>query len=389
MTENKKIKNVDLEEVKRAVLSYIDFSDDKREFRKSRNSFNWDIWNLKQDWTHKTEKQSQEFVPLLSVILEQLVTTVLQALTGRSDEFFSVEEGKVSDDLFDVDTITKLLSEFLFETDIVSKLAEAIKYVGLDGIVTAKVYGSLEEVHRFKLDQKVDKFEERPELGGRVIGIIDDTKKRKKKQNDLEKVSRWKLAIDILPFDDFHFDPRRSSDGYKLFEIQVFEKDLHELIRLAEQPDSPYDLEQVKKIQNSFIEEEERHRKNSQADTPDVEPSFVKTVTLKECWGVLLKEDGTVLADNCVTTIANDQFVIRKPEKNPRFDGLSPYVTAGLIDNPRSAYPKAILDAPAAMNKTYNEFYNLCLDGGFAEAHDVREVNVDGLENPEQIEGMA
>lgn len=365
------------EAVKQAILKYERISDEKREFRKIRNSVNWDTFNHIQDFSHKADDQSQEFIPTMSVVLEQLVATVLQALTGRSDEFFSIDERPAPDDIFDKDTQEKILSHFLYHADIISIISEGAKYVGLDGIVTAKVGSHVTTIPRFEAERGI-KF---LEVEGQTVA---KSQRRKPKGDDFKK---WSLALDLIPFDDFHFDPTPNPGDKRLFEIHVVERDLHNLIQFAEDT-GIYDIAVVKKIQEGFIRNEEKSRKNRQADEPEVGQglSFRKTVTVKECWGDIIDETGKVLEKNVVCAIANDEFLIRPPEKNPRFDGSSPFITGELIKHPRSQYAKAIMDGPASLNIAFNELTNLILDGSMSEAQNVNQVNYDALHEPKQIE---
>jgi len=370
----------------KAIKAYEDESESAREYRKYRNTFNWNMWNQNQDYTYKEEDESQEFVPILDGMVEQLVSTVQDALTGRSDDYFAVKTGIIEDEIFDRETLRKLILHANDQAKLIPRLSEAIKYVGLDGVVTAKVGGKIDEVPHFNAPFMVEFVKDKE------TGKVDVKRKAVKKKDKDKPFKKWIPTIDILDFDDFHYDPQPHPDGDKLYEIHVVDRDLHELIHINEY-EKIYDKDALKALKSSAgsggsadaTDQERQERRNNQADIPDIQDMpFRKRVTLKECWGTFLDPDGEVLNMNGVATIADNKVVLRKLADNMRMDGKSPFVTASLISNPKSPYPKALLDGSASLQKAYNELFNLLLDGAFNEAHNIIEVNRDALEEPEQ-----
>lgn len=365
------------QEIINASLAYHRLSDEKREFRKDYNSRNWDMWNLHQDYSHKAEDQSQEFIPKMSVVLEQLVSTVLQALTAKSSDYFTVEQGKIPDDVFTPEVVHDMLLHFVSKADSITVISDALRYVGLDGLVTVKVCSAFDSIPRFEAERGI-KFTE-------IDGVTVAGRKVDKKAG--KTLKKWRLAWDLIPFDEFHFDPNPNPDGGKLFEEHIVERDLHDLVQFAKDT-GIYDMGEINQIQESFILQEEKGRSNQQKDEPDSDERvpFRKRVTIREFWGTLLDQDGKVIKTNAVWAIANDEFLIRPPEDNPRFDGQSPFVTAALIRNPKSVYGKGMMDASALLNQTFNELTNLTIDGAAGEAQNVLFVNKDALEEPKQVE---
>ena len=365
------------DEIIQSSLAYERLSDEKREFRKRRNEVNWNMWNLNQDYSHKLPDQSQEFIPKMPVVLEQLVATVLQALTARSGDFFIVEQGKIPDAVFTPGRVHDILLHFTEQADTITVISDGLRYVGLDGLVTAKITSSFHTIPRFEAERGI-KF---IEVEGQTVA-----QRRRQKVTD-DELKKWRLAIDLIPFDDFHFDPTPNPDGKKLFEMHAVERDLHDLIQFGEYT-KIYDMDQVNEISESFIRQEEQARKNRQRDEPEtsMKTPFRKRVTVKEFWGTLLDNTGEVIEKDAVWAIANDEFLIRPPEKNPRFDGESPFVSAALLRNPQSVYGRGMMDSTSALNHTFNELVNLVIDGAAGEAQNVVSINKDALENPKQVE---
>jgi len=98
-----------------------------------------------------------------------------------------------------------------------------------------------------------------------------------------------------------------------------------------------------------------------------------------------LDEDGRLLHQNVVVTVANEKFLIRAPEPNPNWHGLSPFVVAPLLRVPFSVWHKALMDAATYLNIAMDEMFNLMLDGGLASVWGTRQIRPDFLEDARQI----
>ncbi len=207
----------------------------------------------------------------------------------------------------------------------------------------------------------------------RILPVVHT--KLKRREQDV-----WRLCIDIVPTEDYFPDPT----GRDLYEIHRVERDLHDVIDLAEQ--GIYDKSVVEQIDADFAkaqDEADKARRTNQ-ETAGV-PSFRKRVVIDEFWGDLLDEDGQVMQRNIVCAMANEQYLIRPPELNPFWHGESPFVTSPLVRVPYSVWHKAIYDHASPLNFALNEMLNLILDGGISSVWGIKQLRQDWLEDPRQV----
>ena len=194
----------------------------------------------------------------------------------------------------------------------------------------------------------------------------------------MEEDEVWKLRVDLVQPEDYFPDPT----GAGLYEIHSVERDLHEVIAMADE--GVYDksiVDQLIGIDFKKPEDEARDARDKNQDEV-VTPSFRKRVVLDEFWGTLLKSDGSVAHRNCVCTVANKRFLIRKPEPNPFWHQLSPFVAEPIIRIPWSVWGKALFDDAVSLNLAQNELFNLILDGGMAAVWGTRQIRLEDLEDP-------
>lgn len=371
------------------ILSYCEMSKRHKQKRDRKRQLNWDMFNLKQNFTHKSKGQSKEFLPKLALGIENLKSTMINALTNRGDDWFNVEKGVKVDPTFTADVVRKLIGHHLSESDAYLMLANSLVYVALDGLVVGKVGSSYTRQQRFDIQEpKQDPREEFQEPGNPFL-LAQPTRPKKPKPTKIEEkeVIRWGLSLDLIDYEDFYFDPEPNPSG-GLFEIHAVRRDLHELIEVAE-THKVYDMVVIKSINEEFERQEEESMKRRRKDEEDTEMrSFRKKVTIREMWGTLIdRNSGRVMERNVVCTIANDKYMIRPPTKNPRMDRCSPFVYSTLVDVPGSQTAKAFMDAPARLNKTLNEQYNLLLDGFFDQVKGIKQLRHDLLVDPNQVAG--
>lgn len=85
-------------------------------------------------------------------------------------------------------------------------------------------------------------------------------------------------------------------------------------------------------------------------------------ITLDEYLATVVSADGRVLADKELMVVANDQFLIRGPEKNPFWHGQDWMVYAPLVTAPLSVYGRSYMEDFGAIANTFTELTNLILD---------------------------
>lgn len=354
-----------------AVNRYRIEAEDAKRDRTIKNRFNREMFLGRQDWSHKQEGQSTEFIPKVPVSVEQMCSFVKKGLITFGD-WFSIELDRSLSLVVDGAQIREVLKCFLNDlwernnksTKFPLVVSDAVKAGLLESLMILKVHGGMMPSRRPSFTP-----EDRATKTGADISFEE------------EKV--WRLRIELVPFEDYYPDPT----GNGLYEVHRVERDLHEVIEAAE--DGMYDMAAVKQLIGSTMQrsDDEKRRDQDRNQPETTPPSFRKKIVLDEFWGTLLNEDGTVAHRNCVCTVANEKWLIRPPEPNPFWHQESPFVVAPLIRVPWSVWHKALYDHGSDLNKAINELFNLMIDGGMASVWGIKQLRMEDLEDPSQVAG--
>ena len=342
---------------------------DAKQSRLRKNARNMDAYLGKQDWSYKQDGQSTEFIPKTSVSVEMMGNFIKRGLV-KFGAYYSIETDYELSKMVSGAQLRAILDNFLNDLwDGNNKsntfpllISDGIKLGLINSLIILKVHGGMCPTRTYGFV--------------RGEGADEDTLQ-------MEEENTWKLRIDLVKPEDYFPDPT----GAGLYEIHSVEKDLHEVMEAAEE--GIYDKEVVNQLVNQDYrrpEDEER----SEADKNQNEftfSSFRKRVVLDEFWGTLLKSDGTVAHRNCVATVANKRFLIRKPEENPFWHQESPFVAEPIVRIPWSVWGKALFDDAVSLNLAQNELFNLILDGGMAAVWGTRQIRLEDLEDPGQVAG--
>lgn len=333
----KKTRDYNNNDIVNTMLMYIDESEESRKDRTILNNRNWSAYFSKQDWSNKKADQSKEFSPRTSMGVESVASFVKKTLTGFGN-YFSMTI--VNEEIMSSNQARALLMHHLQDedTDFADIIEQGIKIALLSSIMTFKVRHEVEN----------DKF---------IIKV------------DVEKPEKY------------YPDPT----GRKLYEIHEVVLDLHTVVERSEQ--GIYNKEEVSKLQTDFIEQEKLNEQERQKNHNLPKSNFRKRVLLHEIHGTIINKEGDVIEKNIVATMANKKYLLRKPRKNPRFHGKTPFVSTPIIKVPGSTWHKALYDDAVRINLYINELQNLMLDAGLAAAHDIKMLRASYLEKPEQAAG--
>lgn len=362
----------------RAVREARDSADQARDTRLWKNYQNRDLYLGRQDWSHKQPGQSTEFLPKVGTSVEQMAALVRKGLL-QFGNWFSVEvdnnvRGAIAGS--NIQSIMEVFIKNLWKhnnktQDLSTVLSDAVKIGMLESLIILKVHGGMMKTRRF--------IAEKGEMGLMEDGSMAQGEDKLRVEEDEE----WRLRIDLIRPEDYYPDPT----GNGLYEIHRVERDLHEVVEMAEA--GVYDMEAVKQLINIDyprpMDEERTDRDRNQDETTN--PGFRKRVVLDEFWGTLLNSDGTIAHRNIVCTIANDQYLIRPPEPNPFWHQESPFIAEPIIRVPFSVWHKALYDDASNLNLAINEMFNLILDGGIAAVWGTRQIRLDDLDDPGQVSG--
>jgi len=349
-----------------ALRAYKREGDDAKKTRMKKNRDNMNAYLSVQDWSHKSEGQSQEFLPKTSVAVEQFGGFVKRALT-QFGAYYDIElplgsespiSGSAIRELMNCSLDNLLVGDNKFSS-FQLQLSDGVKTGALESLCIFKIHGNMHAEPRFRF-----------EAGDQGIKL---------EQDELES---WKLRVDLVNPMNYGVDPT----GANLYEYHTVEKDLHKVIELAEQ--GVYDSAAVARLENDFKMKEEDTRQRDQTGHDDAQkPGFRKKVVITEFWCSIIDNDGKLVHRNVFCAMANDRYVIRKPTKNPFWHKKSPFVAIPLIRVPFSEWHKALFDDAVKLNFAENEIFNLIIDGGISAVWGIKQVRIDDLEDPAQAQG--
>lgn len=362
-----------------AVRSARSAADDAKQTRLWKNFQNRELYLGRQDWSHKQPGQSQEFLPKVPTSVEQMASLVRRGLVQFGPWFSVSVDNNIRQAItgFNIQAILEPFLENLWKQNnqtqnFTTVISDAVKVGMLESLIILKVHGGMMKTRRFVAEK-----------GEVKLGEDGQTVERGEDKLKVEEDSEWRLRIDLVRPEDYYPDPT----GNGLYEIHRVERDLHEVLQMAE--DGVYDSEAVQMLVNTDYPrpmDEERTDKDRNQDEA-TNPGFRKRVVLDEFWGTLLNSDGTVAHRNIVCTVANDKYLIRPPEPNPFWHQESPFIAEPIIRVPFSVWHKALYDDASSLNLAINEMFNLILDGGIAAVWGTRQIRLDDLDDPGQVSG--
>lgn len=376
--EDKKIDDSSPLTVIKVTRQYFNEAEAAKRTRAAQNEENTNLYNGKQDFSHKIAGQSAEFLPMIPIAVEQIAAFIKRALVDYGD-WFSVDLSDnpiLTDDQAREIILSQLNTMKRFDStasNFPTLISDAVKVGLLKSLLIFKVYGR-------RISRKVMHVERGNEVVESARGSISIPKFNVSQKER----SEWHLAIDLVNPDDYYPDPT----GRGLYEIHRVRRDLHEIEALADGEDAIYKKEVVNQIKDDFARVDEQLREAAEKNQDiAISPSVRKEVTIDECWGSILDEDGHVVHENAVWAVANDKYLIREPEDNPWWHNQSPFVVSPLLRVPFSVWHKALVDIAAPLNIASNELFSLMLDGAFEAVHGIKQVRPDFMEHPEDLSG--
>lgn len=364
------------EQVLRAVRAYKLEAQTARETRMRRSEQNWLAYYGESDYSNKLPGQSRQVVPKVSESVEALAAFVKRSLTDFQS-WFSVQVPQASP--IPATIVQKAIQVVLDQQQQLDEarlnfptlMSDAMKVGSLGSLMIFKVSHYPYLKRRFVAERGMEMVQ--------LPGMPPQMQPRDQLVPIEQPMSA--VVIDLIPPEDYYPDP----SGRGLYVIHTVERDLEEVQTMADQ--GAYDPDVVDQIMSDFQEQEfQSFRAWSRNQDQSSPPSFRKKVVLDECWATFLDETGRAVLRNGVCTIANDHYVIRRPTPNPYWHQQSPFVAAPLIRIPFSEWHKAVQDNAVALNNAQNELLNLIIDGGYEAVWGVRQLHLDWLEDPTQVQ---
>lgn len=346
------------------VVNYRQESESAKFDRMQQNKLNFEAYHLKQDFSHKLKGQSREFLPKVATAVEQNAYMIQQGLLNVGEWFKVDAHAGLDVDSMKIkpSTVQRLLARQLEKDGFIKRVGDAVKLGMLGGLIIAKVSGKYVNKPKYVSGKKMEK------------GKIFNTLERR-----MEKV--WQLSIELIRQEDYNVDPT----GAGLYEMEDSYIDLYKVMEMSEGDDAIYDKKAVEELIADEIDSKQAFNKARETGQNVPQGTSRKQVKITEVWGSLLNNEGELVHENVMCTIANDAYVIQQPIPNPFWHKESPYVKASLLSVPHAVWPKAVCDAATNLNFAENEVFNLLLDSGIVSVHGIKQLRTDWLEDPSQV----
>lgn len=349
-----------LDPIVTTTWTYKNEADIARRKRMEVNRRNINMYHLRQDYSHKSQGQSKEFLARQQVATDQLVSFLTQGLIDLG-LWFSIkdEKGVEEPPILTNSEIEKIVKRQLEKTDFYYKINDVLKVGALQSLMIIKLGGLMSEKAQF------------------VAEIVPGVDRR-----ELKRVTHpvWDLALDLVRPQDYYPDPT----GRGLYELQRIQMDKHELLDLARAKPDLYDIRAIESLNNN-ADEMQKSEKSRETDQNQAFESGRNIVEVFEGYGTILEPGSGKVMHKDVSWVVSDKFVIRKPQGNQWWHQKSPFIVAPIARVPFSVWHRALMDAPSVLNEALNEVYNLLLDGGMMAAFGIRQIRTDYLEDPEQV----
>lgn len=350
---------------KRYVMALREEAFQHKRNRMQLNRDNYSMYQLEHDFSHKMKGQSQEVLSKTRNATESSKAFFQQALSDLDDWFrVTTRDGSGGEGmLVRPEEMQKLLGYMLKQADYFSHVGAQTQSGLLGALAISKVHGTLVPKPKFKT-----KSEGKGRSYKKHVVVTDD--------------KTWELRFDTIRQEDYYPD----STGNDYFKLEEGMVDLSIVRQLAEGDDAIYDKEVVYGLvgwTDADLQESKKARETGQNIT---HPQMRPRVKITEFWGNVVDEkNGEILAENVVITIANNQFVIRKPTPNPLWHQKVPIVATALIEFANSVWGTALMDAGTKHNRSLIELFNLMLDSAMKAVWGINQIRTDVLDDTTQI----
>lgn len=355
-----------IEPVASAILGYYHEAKAAKFRRMKMNQENFDAYNLNGDFSHKRKGQSREYLPKQQMAVEQITSFLTQGLIDQSQ----------SDGWFDVGFKDKFVPKILQAAEWKAILNNELKKIQFDAFfqdsLKSGLLGSLmiSKCHYEMIT--ASRYEvEKPDVNNpqRAVKL-----KRKSKKT-------FKLKLELVRQEDWFPDPT----GANRYMVHAMEMDYYDLVELAKERPDVYDMAVIEALPASDSSEQ-TYKKARETDQNVPVWHNRKRVRILECWGTFLDKDGKAMHTNSVCAVTEGGMIVRPPGPIDNWDGEDPFISCPIVRVPNSVWHRAIMDAATKINLAQNELYNLMLDGGIMAVFGIKQIRMNWLENPEEVD---
>jgi len=338
------------------ITEFRKSSETARTPHKSKWDVCWDLFTNNYDFSKKLDWQSKSWVPKIPTLIRATCAVIKRAILSSKD--IGVVDGYGPVSKAKARMMQKLVMWAMGEGKFVDQFVEAL----MAGLATPGV-----NLKIYPKSIRIDTSE------GDNAGPANATMTNFRNTICYEAVSEYELF--------------RDPTGSNKYIIHRIEMDLADLKKQAEDPANGYDPLEVAKIQQTFDTATETYEKAIRAGQASgaEKPAIRKRVKIEEYWGIIYAQDGTIKFDQGTMSLANEQFLIRQPMKNPYDHQKFPILSAFPAKVPFSTWHEAFVYAVTGLARMINEMLNLTLDGFLSDSIKAYEVDIDILADPEDI----
>lgn len=311
---------------------------------------NLDLYWNRYDFSEKADWQAKEVTPEVPSFVDRFSAALKEALVSSPDGFYTVSDP--ADKEGDISGAIKRMNDGWLSTCGRSQNGAPMGFPAV--------------------------FEEQVKLGALMA---------------CSSVTTWKdkrVSIETV-------DPRfvwLDHTYRNLYRIRRVEIDKHELKSMAREKDGKgdplFNLDQIEAAANSIALKDANLREELTGTGQQIQSSR-EPVVLDEYVATIVGRDGKVIGDkDALCVVANEQFLLRGPEKNPFWHGKDWLSFAPLVTTPLSVYGRTYMEDFGSVAKTFNTLTNLILDAVYTSSLKAFAVVPGMLQNPEQIgEGIS
>ncbi len=327
----------------------------------------WNLYNMVNDFSTKSEWQSKNAIPKINMTVRSAVFMVKRSLMGPVKSFTVDgygEFGKMA--AYYVD---KLAQQHLENANYVTGITDSLHAGMLSSLMVLKVYPRYEDAYDVRIDPRAQP----------MTSMASSVKERLYK----------KLNIRVDPVDPYkmHLDP---SGGNK-YKIQEMEMDLYDLVELAKDPKNGFDKAVVAEIHESFKPQDQSETtppEQREGTLPDSkEPPSKQTVFLQEFWGDVWDRENNLIGRRITYTVANRKYLVKKPVKDllPLACGPDPFIISPIVRKPFSVWHQGFVEVVSGLQIIMTELLNLMVDANFFASAKAFEIDIDMVHDPNEF----
>lgn len=346
------------------ILALRQESDQAKRNRMNLNRDNYAMYQLEHDFSHKMKGQSKEVLSKVRNATESSKSFFQQALADLGDWYrITARDGSDGEGMVvKPEEMRMLMNYMLGRANYFSHVGASTQSGLLGSLAISRVSGVLIPKPKFKL-----KKEGKGARYKQTVIVSDD--------------QTWELRFNDIRQEDYFPDPT----GEKAWEVDECMMDLHILKKLAKD-DPDYDMSAINDLKSwsdSDTQDEKKARETGQNIT---HAQMRPRIKLTNFFGTIVdQENGDILCENCVCTVANDTVVIRGPVQNPLWHQKNDIIAAALIEFTGSPWGVAMMDAGTKHNRSLIEIFNLMLDSAMKSVWGLGQIRTDVLEDVAQI----